>query len=151
MTDLEIHNAFMLRCIELARKGRGSVAPNPMVAALLVHSGQIVAEGYHECYGGPHAEVNAINSMPQKELLPECTLYVNLEPCCHHGKTPPCAELIVKSQIPEVIVGCGDPNPLVQGGGIAILKAAGIRVLTGVLQLECEALNKEFFESFYKR
>lgn len=135
---------FMQRCIELARKGRGFVQPNPMVGAVIVHQGQIIGEGYHRNYGGPHAEVHAIRSVQKNELLKESTIYVSLEPCAHFGKTPPCADLIVASGIPKVVIGMKDPFAKVDGLGILRLKQAGIEVIVGVMEEECRELNKEF-------
>jgi diaminohydroxyphosphoribosylaminopyrimidine deaminase/5-amino-6-(5-phosphoribosylamino)uracil reductase len=135
----------MRRCLEIAAKAGRDAAPNPMVGCVIVHRGHIVAEGYHEKYGGPHAEVNAINSLAQKEILPECTLYVSLEPCSHFGKTPPCADLIIQSGIRRVVIGAGDSNMLVGGQGIDKLRAAGIEVECGVLTKECRSLNQRFY------
>lgn len=145
----------MHRCIELARLGAGTVAPNPMVGAVLVHDGKIIGEGYHQLYGGPHAEVNAIaaarlnpeasGSLAGNEVLSQSTLYVSLEPCAHHGKTPPCADLIIENKIPKVVIGCRDPFSEVNGKGIEKLKAAGVEVVLGVLENECKELNKRFF------
>lgn len=134
----------MQRCLELAIKGLGNVAPNPMVGCVIVYEGEIIAEGYHEQIGESHAEPNAIKQVSD-ELLKKCTLYVSLEPCNHFGKTPPCADLIVSKGIPKVIVGCLDPNPLVAGKGIKKLHDAGIEVEYGVLDKECKELNKRFF------
>lgn len=139
--------AFMKRCIELALRGAGNVSPNPMVGSVVVHDGRIIGEGWHERYGEPHAEVNAIGSVRDRELLPESTLYVNLEPCSHFGKTPPCADLIVSAKIPRVIVGCRDPHEKVAGRGIAKLEQAGIDVTVGVLGPESERLNEAFLTS----
>ncbi len=132
----------MMRCLELAAKGSGRVAPNPMVGAVLVHDGRIVGSGFHQKYGEAHAEVNAIDNCsvdPSK-----CTLYVNLEPCSHHGKTPPCAELIIRKGIRHVVIGQEDPNPLVAGRGIAMLREAGIEVQCGVAGEQAEWLNRRF-------
>lgn len=138
---------FMKRCVELARLGSGYVAPNPMVGSVLVHDEKIIGEGYHEIYGGPHAEVNCINSVPGdlREFIPQSRLYVSLEPCNHFGKTPPCTDLILKHKIPEVIIGCIDKNALVSGKGIRKLRDSGVKVTTGVLEEECTMLNKRFF------
>jgi len=136
---------FMSRCLQLARIGNSYVAPNPMVGAVLVCEDVIIGEGYHHRYGEAHAEPNAINSVKDKELLKKSTLYVNLEPCSHYGKTPPCADLIVRSGIPRVVIGTLDPNPKVAGRGADILRNAGIEVETGVLEEECRELNKRFF------
>ncbi len=135
----------MQRCIDLARNGKGRVAPNPMVGSIIVYNDEIIGEGYHEYFGGPHAEVNAINSVANKELLSESTLYVNLEPCSHTGKTPPCSNLIVENKLKEVVIGSIDPNSLVAGKGIEKLESAGIKVVTGLLLDECNELNKRFF------
>lgn len=139
------HEFFMKRCIELASLGLGNTSPNPMVGSVIVHQGRIIGEGYHRRYGEAHAEVNAVQQVKDKSLLKASTLYVNLEPCSHYGKTPPCAEMIAKLQIPEVVIGTSDPNPLVMGRGIEMLKHAGCKVITGVLSTECEELNRRFF------
>ena len=107
---VEVENKYMARCISLARNGTGNVAPNPMVGAVIVHQGKIIGEGYHRKYGEAHAEVNAIASVRDESLLKEATIYVSLEPCSHYGKTPPCAELIIKKQIPRVVIGCLDAS-----------------------------------------
>ena len=135
---------YMRRCLQLAHNGFYGAAPNPMVGAVLVREGKIIGEGYHVCCGGPHAEVNAIRSVRDENLLRDCTLYVSLEPCAHYGKTPPCADLIVEKGIPRVVVGCLDPFAKVSGRGIRKLQAAGIDVKTGVLEEECTALNCHF-------
>lgn len=135
----------MSRCIYLAQKAKGYTSPNPMVGAVLVYNDQIIGEGYHRKYGEPHAEVNAINSVKDKTLLSKSTLYVSLEPCAHYGKTPPCANLIVDSKIPRVVIGCKDPFAKVSGRGIDILKSASIDTIVGVLEEECKELNKTFF------
>ena len=106
---------FLMRCLELAKNGQGYVAPNPMVGCVIVHNNTIIGEGYHANYGGPHAEVMALANVKDQSLLPESTLYVNLEPCSHHGKTPPCSDLIISKKIPRVVVGCSDPFPKVAG------------------------------------
>ncbi|OAV66336.1 Riboflavin biosynthesis protein RibD [Bacteroidales bacterium Barb6XT] len=135
---------YMMRCIELARKGAGSVSPNPMVGAVIVCDNRIIGEGFHRKAGEAHAEVNAIASVRDPSLLRRSTLYVNLEPCSHYGKTPPCADLIIRRQIPRVVVGCLDPFPAVSGEGVRRLLAAGIEVTTGVMNREARALNKVF-------
>lgn len=137
----------MYRCLELARLGAGHVAPNPMVGAILVFGDRIIGEGYHRRYGGPHAEPACIDSVsePDKALISRSTLYVSLEPCAHHGKTPPCADLIIRMGIPRVVVGVGDPFPQVNGKGIERLRAAGVEVDVGVLEKECMRLNRRFF------
>jgi diaminohydroxyphosphoribosylaminopyrimidine deaminase/5-amino-6-(5-phosphoribosylamino)uracil reductase len=138
----------MCRCIELARKGAGYTAPNPMVGAVLVCDDRIIGEGWHRQYGQAHAEVNCIDQAianGHAEKLIHSTLYVSLEPCAHFGKTPPCADLIIQHKIPHVVIGCRDPFPAVNGKGIEKLMAAGINVETGVLENECRELNKRFF------
>ena len=132
----------MKRCIDLAVTGLGSTAPNPMVGSVIVHGDRIIGEGWHKKYGGPHAEVFAIQSVADKTLLRESTLYVNLEPCSHTGKTPPCADLIISSGIPRVVIGTADPNPLVAGRGIEKLRSAGITVDVPVLPDACRELNR---------
>lgn len=135
---------FMSRCIELARRGLGSTYPNPLVGSVIVHNGIIIGEGYHQKYGGPHAEVNAVNAVENKDLLKESTIYVTLEPCAHFGKTPPCADLIIEKQIPKVVVGIVDPFAQVCGEGIKKMRDKGIEVVIGVLEKECTDLNKRF-------
>ena len=139
--------SIMSRCIELARLGAGNVSTNPMVGAVVVHNGKIIGEGYHRKCGGPHAEVNAINSVKDPALLPESEIYVSLEPCAHFGKTPPCADLIIEKKIKKVYVGCLDPFSKVDGKGIQKLRAAGVEVVVGVLEKECQELNRRFFTS----
>lgn len=136
---------FMRRCLRLAVNGKGYTHPNPMVGAVIVYNGKIIGEGYHREYGKAHAEVNAINSVADRSLLPESTMYVSLEPCSHHGKTPPCAQLIIDSKIPKVVIASLDPYPEVSGRGVKMLHEAGVSVATGVLEQEARALNKEFF------
>jgi diaminohydroxyphosphoribosylaminopyrimidine deaminase/5-amino-6-(5-phosphoribosylamino)uracil reductase len=145
METASIREDYMLRCIELAHLGFGVTAPNPMVGSVIVHNETIIGEGFHQKFGGPHAEVNAINSVTDKGLLSESTLYVNLEPCSHFGKTPPCSDLIIKHRIPRVVVCNIDPNLQVKGKGIEKLRKAGIEVITGILETEGEKLNKRFF------
>ena len=142
---------YMQRCIDLARKGIRSVAPNPMVGCVLVVNNKIIGEGYHQFFGGPHAEVNAINNVLNTKALKKAILYVSLEPCSHMGKTAPCADLIIKKGIQNVVIGTRDPNPLVGGKGIEKLKNAGIEVEEGVLQDQCLELNKRFFTFHEKR
>jgi diaminohydroxyphosphoribosylaminopyrimidine deaminase/5-amino-6-(5-phosphoribosylamino)uracil reductase len=149
------HEKYMRRCLELAQLGAGYVSPNPMVGAVVVHDGRIIGEGYHQKYGQAHAEVNAIAQVTEKfdnqaELLKNSVIYVSLEPCAHYGKTPPCADLIIKHQIPKVVVGCRDPFAQVDGKGIEKLQAAGIEVITGVLEQECQWLNRRFFTKVQK-
>jgi len=138
------HEHFMNRCLDLARKGFGRVQPNPMVGAVVVHEGQIIGEGFHPEAGKAHAEVYAVNSVENKELLSKSTLYVSLEPCNHHGKTPPCTDLILQCGIPRVVVAQSDPNPLVAGSGIRRLREAKVEVVTGVLEAEARSLNCRF-------
>lgn len=137
---------YMKRCLELAMKGAGKVSPNPMVGSVVVHDGEVIGEGFHEHYGGPHAEVNAIASVVDKSRLRHSTLYVNLEPCSHFGKTPPCSDLIIETGIPRVVTGCRDPHAAVAGKGIAKLLAAGISVIEGVLEEESMKLNEAFIK-----
>ncbi len=144
MTDLLNKEYYINRCLELAARGGRRVRPNPHVGCVIVHNGEIIGEGYHEYYGGNHAEVNAINSVRDKNLLKESTLYVTLEPCSHWGKTPPCADLIIRCGIPHVVVGMIDPFVQVAGRGIAKLREAGIKVECGVLEDKCKELNKDF-------
>jgi diaminohydroxyphosphoribosylaminopyrimidine deaminase/5-amino-6-(5-phosphoribosylamino)uracil reductase len=144
---MNIQETYMQRCIDLALAGAGSVAPNPMVGAVLVYEDRIIGEGFHEKYGEAHAEVNCLKSVSIEDrvLISAATLYVSLEPCAHYGKTPPCAQLIIDQQIPKVIIGCTDPFAKVNGKGIALLKEAGIEVVVGVLEEKAKALNKRFF------
>lgn len=141
---ITIEEKYMSRCLQLAACGRGFTAPNPMVGAVIVHQGKIIGEGFHRKYGGSHAEVNAIASVKEEQLLKESTLYVNLEPCSHYGKTPPCSDLIIRKQIPAVVVGQIDPFPEVSGKGIEKLRKAGIEVVCGILEKECCTLNKHY-------
>jgi diaminohydroxyphosphoribosylaminopyrimidine deaminase/5-amino-6-(5-phosphoribosylamino)uracil reductase len=144
------HDKFMRRCLQLASYGSGFVAPNPMVGCVIVCNNQVIGEGYHKLFGGPHAEVNAFARVEQKELLSESTVYVSLEPCSHQGKTPPCTDLLVSNNVKRVVIGCRDSNPVVSGKGIERLKRAGIEVIEGVLEEECRQLNKRFF-TFHER
>ncbi len=136
---------FMSRCLQLAERGFGRVSPNPMVGAVIVYEDEIIGEGYHQQYGGPHAEVNAIASVKDPSLLSKSTIYVSLEPCCHYGKTPPCVDLILEKKIPHVVVCNLDPFPAVHGKGIEKLRAAGIDVEVGVKNEEGRWLNRRFF------
>lgn len=145
----EIH--FMERALELAQLGLGSVSPNPMVGCVIVHENNIIGEGWHQKYGENHAEVNAINAVKNKGLLPQSTAYVTLEPCSHYGKTPPCADLLIKVGISKVVVSNLDPNPLVNGSGIAKLRKAGIEVEIGLLSKKGKEINKRFFCSKRER
>lgn len=141
----------MQRALELAHLGLGSVSPNPLVGCVIVHEGKIIGEGYHMEYGGAHAEVNAINSVKDRKLLSDSDVYVSLEPCAHFGKTPPCANLLAESNVRHVFIANCDPNPLVAGKGIKILKKAGIHVESGVLHQEGEELNKRYFTYINER
>ena len=136
---------YMQRALDLAAQGLGRVSPNPLVGCVIVYQDRIVGEGWHQQYGGPHAEVHAIDSVVDKELLPDCTLYVNLEPCSHHGKTPPCADLLIASGIKKVIIANQDPNPLVAGEGIVKMRKHGIEVSSGILEEAGHFLNRRFF------
>lgn len=136
---------YIERCIQLAENARGNTSPNPLVGSVIVHNGQIIGEGWHQKAGEAHAEVNAINSVLNKELLKESTIYVSLEPCAHFGKTPPCSDLIIEHKIPRVVIGCRDPFDAVNGKGIEKLKNAGIDIKVGVKEKECLALNASFF------
>lgn len=136
---------YMRRAIQLARLGGANVVPNPLVGAVIVHNDRIIGEGYHAVFGGPHAEVNAVNSVKNPELLAESTIYVSLEPCAHYGKTPPCANLLVEKRFKRVVIGTVDPFAKVAGEGIRILRDAGIDCTIGVLENECRQLNKRFF------
>lgn len=135
----------MQRALDMAGLGLGKVSPNPMVGCVIVHDDRIIGEGWHRQYGGPHAEVNAIDSVSDQELLRACTLLVNLEPCAHHGKTPPCTELIIASGIKKVVIANRDPNPLVAGKGVEQLQKSGIEVIEGVLNERGAFLNRRFF------
>ncbi|WP_236017445.1 bifunctional diaminohydroxyphosphoribosylaminopyrimidine deaminase/5-amino-6-(5-phosphoribosylamino)uracil reductase RibD [Roseivirga sp. E12] len=142
---------FMQRALELAELGRGKVSPNPMVGCVIVHEEQVIGEGWHRKYGEGHAEVNAINDVSKQSLLKEATAYVTLEPCAHHGKTPPCADLLVSKGVKRVVVGAVDSNPLVGGKGIARMIDAGIDVSDGLLAEESRALNRRFFTFIEKK
>lgn len=144
-TPTETDIKYMQRCLDLARQAEGMTYPNPMVGSVIVHKGRIIGEGYHRKAGGPHAEVWAITSVANPELLKEATLYVNLEPCAHYGQTPPCSLLIEQKQIPRVVIGCVDTFSKVAGRGIQRLKAAGVEVITGILEQESRELNRRFF------
>ena len=139
----------MKRCLELAKLGLGQVATNPMVGCVIVHNGVIIGEGYHEGFGGAHAEVNAINAVGDASLLPQSILYVNLEPCSHVGKTPACTGKIIQSKIGRVVIGCRDTNKEVSGGGVAILSRHGCEVEFSEMEAECRDLNRRFF-TFHK-
>ncbi len=153
---MSVDELYMQRCLELASLGAGRVSPNPMVGAIVVADNKIIGEGYHESYGEAHAEVNAIRQVltnyPNAEaLLQKSTIYVSLEPCAHFGKTPPCSDLIIKHQIPKVVIGCRDPYAEVNGKGIAKLREVGIEVVEGILEEACLNLNKRFFTRIGKQ
>lgn len=146
MNQEELDKMYMRRCLQLAKQGRALAKPNPMVGAVIVYQGRILGEGYHVRCGQAHAEVNAFASVrPADEpLLPQSTLYVSLEPCCHTGKTPPCADLIIRKHVKRMVCGCIDPFAQVHGRGVQKLRDAGIDVTVGVLGEECRALNRQF-------
>lgn len=142
---MSIDEHYMRRCLQLAALGKGRVAPNPLVGAVIVHNGHVIGEGYHEQFGQAHAEVNAVASVKDPSLLSESTIYVSLEPCAHYGKTPPCADLLVAKRFKRVVVGTLDVNAQVYKKGIKRLEDAGIEVTVGVWEAECWALNRPFF------
>jgi diaminohydroxyphosphoribosylaminopyrimidine deaminase / 5-amino-6-(5-phosphoribosylamino)uracil reductase len=142
---------FMQRAMELACFGAGYVSPNPLVGSLIVHENKVVGEGWHQRYGGPHAEVNAVNSVGDKYVLKDSTIYVTLEPCSHFGKQPPCADMLIEHSIKRVVVANIDTNPVVNGGGLQKLRAAGVEVITGVLDKKGRELNKRFFTFVEKK
>ena len=142
---------YMQRALELAAFGIGNVAPNPLVGCVIVHNDKIIGEGWHQKFGGPHAEVNAINSVNNKQLLAESTLYVTLEPCNHHGKTPPCVDLILQYKIPNVVIATLDVNPIVSGKGVARLKENGVEVSFGILAQEAQFQNRRFITFHQKK
>ncbi|MDP2040543.1 MAG: bifunctional diaminohydroxyphosphoribosylaminopyrimidine deaminase/5-amino-6-(5-phosphoribosylamino)uracil reductase RibD [Algoriphagus sp.] len=146
----QLDHLYMRRALELAEWGSGNVSPNPMVGCVIVRDEKIIGEGYHQNFGEPHAEVNAVNSVENQEFLREATVYVTLEPCAHWGKTPPCANLLVEKQVKKVVIAAVDTNPLVGGKGIEILKNAGIEVETGVLEKEARWQNRRFFTQIEK-
>ncbi|WP_339918606.1 bifunctional diaminohydroxyphosphoribosylaminopyrimidine deaminase/5-amino-6-(5-phosphoribosylamino)uracil reductase RibD [uncultured Flavobacterium sp.] len=148
---MKIHEKYIERCIQLAKNGLGTTYPNPMVGSVIVYEDTIIGEGWHKKAGEPHAEVNAINSVKDKSLLKKATIYVSLEPCSHFGKTPPCSDLIIKNEIPQVVIGTVDPNEKVAGNGIKKLIEAGIKVTVGILENECHELNKRFFTFHQKK
>ncbi len=152
MTQRETDEKWMRRCLSLARCGRYGAPPNPMVGAVIVYDGRILGEGYHAKCGEAHAEVNASRAVrpADQHLISRSTLYVSLEPCSHYGRTPPCAELIIRLGIRRVVVGCADPFARVSGRGIAMLREAGCDVTVGVLEKECRELNRRFI-TFHTR
>ena len=148
---MKIHEKYIKRCIELAKNGLGTTYPNPLVGSVIVCDGKIIGEGWHRKAGGPHAEVNAVNSVKDKSLLSKSTIYVSLEPCSHFGKTPPCCDLIIANKIPNVVIGTVDPFAKVSGNGIKKLMEAGRNVTVGILEAECNELNKRFFTFHQKK
>lgn len=148
---MSTHENYIQRCLEIAENGLGTTRPNPMVGSIIVHNNKIIGEGYTSKYGGNHAEVNAINSVKNKTLLKDATIYVTLEPCSHYGKTPPCSDLIIKHEIPNVVIGCMDDNKKVAGKGIEKLTNSGINVTVGTLQTECKTHHKRFFTFHNKK
>jgi diaminohydroxyphosphoribosylaminopyrimidine deaminase/5-amino-6-(5-phosphoribosylamino)uracil reductase len=148
---VKIHEKYINRCIEIAKNGLGTTRPNPMVGCVIVYNDKIIAEGFTSPYGGPHAEVNAIQSVTDKSILQNATLYVTLEPCSHFGKTPPCSDLIISHKIPKVVIGTIDDNSLVAGRGIKRLQNAGCDVVVGVLEAECKEHHKRFFTFHNKK
>jgi diaminohydroxyphosphoribosylaminopyrimidine deaminase / 5-amino-6-(5-phosphoribosylamino)uracil reductase len=149
--DHHTDEIFMQRAMELALLGSGHVSPNPLVGCLIVNNGKIIGEGWHQQYGGPHAEVNAINAVADKNLLRESTVYVTLEPCSHYGKTPPCADMLINHTVKKVVVANVDPNPLVNGEGISKLRKSGAEVITGILDQRGREVNKRFFTYVQKQ
>ncbi len=148
---MKIHEKYISRCIELAKNGLGTTYPNPLVGSVIVYDGKIIGEGWHKKAGEPHAEVNAINSVKDQSLLSKSTIYVSLEPCSHFGKTPPCSDLIIRHKIPNVVIGTIDPFAKVAGNGIKKLIEAGANVTIGILEEECNLLNKRFFTFHNKK
>ena len=145
------HKFYIKRCIELAQKTTGKTYPNPLVGAVIVHNGKIIGEGFHQKAGEPHAEINAINSVKNPELLPESTIYVSLEPCAHFGKTPPCSFKLREIGFKKVVIGAMDSHDKVNGKGKKILMDAGIETLSGILENKCRELNKRFFTFHEKK
>ena len=148
---MKINEKYIRRCIELAKNGLGTTYPNPLVGSVIVYDGKIIGEGWHKKSGESHAEVNAVKAVKDKSLLKKATIYVSLEPCSHFGKTPPCCDLIIKNKIPNVVIGTVDPNVKVAGNGIKKLMEAGIHVTVGILEEECNELNKRFFTFHEKK
>ncbi len=148
---MKIHEKYIKRCIELAKNGLGTTYPNPLVGSVIVYENQIIGEGWHRKAGEPHAEVNAVNAVKDKSLLSKSTIYVSLEPCSHFGKTPPCCDLIIQQKIPNIVIGTVDPFAKVAGNGIKKLIEAGRNVTVGILEVECNELNKRFFKFHQKK
>ncbi|MCT4644571.1 MAG: bifunctional diaminohydroxyphosphoribosylaminopyrimidine deaminase/5-amino-6-(5-phosphoribosylamino)uracil reductase RibD, partial [Carboxylicivirga sp.] len=151
MNHLSQEEKYMQRCLRLAQMAEGLTYPNPMVGSVIAYKNQIIGEGYHRKAGEPHAEVNAVHSVKDKSLLKHSTLYVNLEPCAHYGKTPPCSKLIIDHEIPNVVIGCIDSYSKVAGKGVKMMEAAGVKVKTGVLEQESLELNRRFFTFHNKK
>jgi diaminohydroxyphosphoribosylaminopyrimidine deaminase / 5-amino-6-(5-phosphoribosylamino)uracil reductase len=145
------HEIFMQRCVDLAYLGQGNVSPNPMVGCIIVKNGLVIGEGYHSEYGGKHAEIKAIESVIDQKEIENSTVYISLEPCVHHGKTPPCVHGLINRKIKTAVIGSRDSNPIVGGKGIEYLKRSGIEVIENVLEEECRKLNKRFFTFHEKR
>ena len=145
------HEIFMQRCVDLAYLGQGNVSPNPMVGCVIVKNGLVIGEGYHSEYGGKHAEIKAIESVIDQKEIENSTVYISLEPCVHHGKTPPCVHELINRKIKTAVIGGRDSNPIVGGKGIEYLKRSGIEVIENVLEEECRKLNKRFFTFHEKR
>ena len=145
------HESFMQRCVDLAYLGQGNVSPNPMVGCVIVKNGLIIGEGYHSEYGGKHAEIKAIESVIDQKEIENSTVYISLEPCVHHGKTPPCVYELINRKIKTAVIGSRDSNPIVGGKGIESLKRVGIEVIENILEEECRKLNKRFFTFHEKR
>ena len=150
MNTATLDNLYMRRALKLATLGEGKVAPNPLVGCVIVQGQRIVGEGWHQRYGEAHAERNAVANVSNPSLLIGSTVYVNLEPCAHFGKTPPCCDLLIEHQVGRVVISNQDTNPLVDGEGIRRMRAAGIEVVTGVLEEEGLLLNQEFFSQIRK-
>lgn len=149
--SVKIHEKYINRCIQLAKNAEGKTYPNPLVGSVLVYKDEIIGEGWHQQAGKPHAEVNAIHSVKDEKLLKKATIYVSLEPCSHFGKTPPCSDLIIDKKIKKVVIGTMDPFAKVAGRGIKKLMNAGCGVVLGVLEKECQELNKRFFTFHQKK
>jgi diaminohydroxyphosphoribosylaminopyrimidine deaminase/5-amino-6-(5-phosphoribosylamino)uracil reductase len=145
------HEIFMQRCVDLAYLGQGNVSPNPMVGCVIVKNGLVIGEGYHSEYGEKHAEIKAIESVLDQKEIENSTVYISLEPCVHHGKTPPCVHELINRKIKTAVIGSRDSNPIVGGKGIELLKRSGIEVIENVLEEECRKLNKRFFTFHEKR
>lgn len=148
---MTLQETYIKRCLQIAKNGLGTTRPNPMVGCVIVSNNKIISEGYTSAYGGNHAEVNAINKVADTSILKKATLYVTLEPCAHYGKTPPCSDLIIKYNIPNVVIGCIDDNIQVAGKGVKKLRQAGVHVTVGVLEERCKFHHKRFFTFLNKK